>query len=49
MHYNLALIGFGNVARSLARLLLRKRDLLESQYEITFRSPVYLRDDMGLP
>jgi homoserine dehydrogenase len=36
MHYNLALIGFGNVARSLARLLLRKRDLLESQYEITF-------------
>ena len=35
MHYNLALIGFGNVARSLARLLLRKRDLLESQYEIT--------------
>ena len=36
MHYNLALIGFGNVARSLARLFLRKRDLLESQYEITF-------------
>jgi homoserine dehydrogenase len=36
MHYNLALIGFGNVARSLARLLLRKRDLLRSQYDITF-------------
>jgi homoserine dehydrogenase len=36
MHYNLALIGFGNVARSLARLLLRKRDLLESQHGITF-------------
>ncbi len=36
MHYNLALIGFGNVARSLARLLLRKRDLLESQHAITF-------------
>jgi homoserine dehydrogenase len=36
MHYNLALIGFGNVARSLARLLLRKRDLLKSQHDITF-------------
>ena len=36
MHYNLALIGFGNVARSLARLLLRKEDLLKSQYDITF-------------
>lgn len=36
MHYNLALIGFGNVARSLARLLLRKQELLKSQYDITF-------------
>ena len=36
MHYNLAFIGFGNVARSLARLLLRKQDLLESQHNITF-------------
>ena len=36
MHYNLALIGFGNVARALARLLLRKEDLLKSQYDITF-------------
>ena len=36
MHYNLALIGFGNVARSLAQLLLRKQDLLKSQYDITF-------------
>lgn len=36
MHYNLALIGFGNVARSLARLLLRKQDLLKSQYDVTF-------------
>src|SRR5687767_2819488 len=36
MHYNLAFIGFGNVARSLARLLLRKQDLLKSQYDITF-------------
>jgi homoserine dehydrogenase len=36
MHYNLALIGFGNVARALARLLLRKQHLLKSQYGITF-------------
>lgn len=36
MHYNLAFIGFGNVARALARLLLRKQDLLKSQYGITF-------------
>lgn len=36
MHYNLVLIGFGNVARSLARLLLRKQDLLKSQYDVTF-------------
>lgn len=36
MHYNLALIGFGNVARALARLLLRKQDLLKSKYDVTF-------------
>jgi homoserine dehydrogenase len=36
MHYNLAFIGFGNVARALARLLLRKQDLLKSQYDVTF-------------
>jgi homoserine dehydrogenase len=36
VHYNLALIGFGNVARALARLLLRKQDLLKSQYDVTF-------------
>jgi len=36
MHYNLALIGFGNVARALARLLIRKEDLLKSQYDVTF-------------
>src|SRR5262245_13087487 len=36
MHYNLALIGFGNVAQALSRLLLRKQDLLKSQYDITF-------------
>ena len=36
MYYKLAFIGFGNVARALARLLLRKQDLLKSQYGITF-------------
>jgi len=36
MHYNLCFIGFGNVARSLARLLERKRGLLESKYGITY-------------
>jgi homoserine dehydrogenase len=36
MNYNLALIGFGNVARALARLLLRKQELLKSEYDITF-------------
>jgi len=35
-HYNLAFIGFGNVARALARLLERKRRLLESQHNITY-------------
>ena len=36
MHYKLALIGFGNVARALARLLVCKQDLLKSQYDVTF-------------
>ena len=36
MHYKLCLIGFGNVARALARLFLRKADLLEQKYGITF-------------
>jgi len=35
MHYKLALIGFGNVARALARLFLRKQELLKEQ-GITF-------------
>src|SRR5574341_1188226 len=35
-HNNLALIGFGNVARALARLLLRKRAVLERDYGLTF-------------
>ena len=36
MHYKLAFIGFGNVARALVRLLERKRVLLESKYDITY-------------
>jgi homoserine dehydrogenase len=35
-HYNLALLGFGNVGQALARLLLRKRAKLQARYEITF-------------
>jgi homoserine dehydrogenase len=36
MHYKLAFLGFGNVGRCLAELLLRKQSELESQYDITF-------------
>lgn len=36
MKYNLAYAGFGNVARALARLLERKRGVLEDRYDITF-------------
>jgi len=35
-YYKLAFIGFGNVARALARLLERKRDLMKSKYDITY-------------
>ena len=35
-HYNLALLGFGNVGRALARLLQRKKAELQSRYDITF-------------
>jgi homoserine dehydrogenase len=36
MRYRLVLVGFGNVARSLARLLLRKQAVLEREYRIAF-------------
>jgi len=36
MHYKLALLGFGNVGRSLGELLLRKQTELKETYEITF-------------
>lgn len=35
-HYKLALLGFGNVGRALAQLLLRKRNELRERYDITF-------------
>ena len=35
-HYKLALIGFGNVGRALARLLLSKEEALRAEYGITF-------------
>lgn len=35
-HYNLALIGFGNVGQALAQLLLRKQAELEEKYNISF-------------
>ena len=35
-HYNLAMVGFGNVGRALARLLLRKEAELKEQYGLTF-------------
>jgi homoserine dehydrogenase len=35
-HYKLCLVGFGNVARALARLLLRKSALLERDHGFTF-------------
>jgi homoserine dehydrogenase len=35
-HYKLCLIGFGNVARALARLMMRKAGPLEQDHDITF-------------
>ena len=35
-HYNLALIGFGNVGRALSRLLIKKQDELVSKYDLNF-------------
>jgi homoserine dehydrogenase len=36
-HYDLALVGFGNVGRALARLLQRKAAELQDHYSITYR------------
>jgi homoserine dehydrogenase len=35
MHYSLAFVGFGNVARALVRLFVRKRKVLEEDFGIT--------------
>ncbi len=35
-HYKVCLVGFGNVARALVRLMIRKRAALEQEYGITF-------------
>ena len=35
MHVNIALLGFGNVHRALAHLLLRKADILRDDYNLT--------------
>lgn len=36
MHYKLALLGFGNVGKALAELLMRKRETLETDCGVTF-------------
>jgi homoserine dehydrogenase len=36
MHHRLAFVGFGNVARALSRLLLRKQAVLKADHDITF-------------
>ena len=35
-HYNLALLGFGNVGRALARLFMKKQTDLLQRYNLTF-------------
>jgi len=35
-HYKLALLGFGNVGKALAQLLLKKQDDLHNDFDITF-------------
>lgn len=36
-HVSLALVGFGNVGRAFARLLMRKQELLKRDFDITFK------------
>ena len=36
MHMKIAMLGYGNVARALARLLLQKAEVLETDYGLTF-------------
>lgn len=37
MHLDIAMLGYGNVARALARLLMRKADVLRDDFDLTFR------------
>lgn len=37
MHINIGMLGYGNVGRALARLLVRKTAILRDQYDLTFR------------
>ncbi len=48
-HYRLALLGFGNVGRALARLLLRKEAELERKYDINFTVTGIATGRTGLP
>jgi len=36
-HIEIIMVGFGSVGRALARLLLRKRAVLQSDYGLTFQ------------
>jgi len=36
VHLKIAMLGYGHVARELARLLLRKADVLQKEYDLTF-------------
>lgn len=47
-HYNLALIGFGNVGQALARLLLRKQKVLENSHAVTFAITVIATRSHGV-
>jgi len=46
-HFKLAFIGFGNVGRALAKLLLRKEDELKERYGITFSAVAILTGRHG--
>lgn len=55
MHIRIAMLGYGNVGRALARLLLRKAEVLQADYDLTFsvtgmatRSRGYAIDPAGL-
>ena len=47
MHLDLAFVGFGNVGRELAKLLLRKREQLEADHALTWRVIGISTTDVG--